>query len=176
MSLIIRQKRGALQLSINAIVVLILAITMLGLGLNFMNKMFGGNLQALEDVSGEMEKNMRDRLKDSSNDLELSKDEIEIKAPAEEIIYFGARNVDTQEENYAFNITCDESVYDGSTDIANNPKVVPDYDIPGSDSVVLPIIIEATSSDKGHMFPCRLLAEADSGDINNTATFFIIVK
>jgi len=176
MSLIIRQKRGALQLSINAIVVLILAITMLGLGLNFMNKMFGGNLQALEDVSGEMEKNMRDRLKDSSNDLELSKDEIEIKAPAEEIIYFGARNVDTSDDTYDFEIECDASIYNDAVDISEDPKVVDDYDIPGSDSVVLPIIIEASSADKGNMFPCRLTSSSSDGTINNTATFFIIVK
>ena len=38
---VMMSKKGSLNLSINAIVVLILAITMLGLGLGFMKTMFG---------------------------------------------------------------------------------------------------------------------------------------
>ena len=44
------KKKGSLTLSINAIVVLILAITMLGLGLSFMRNIFGG---ATEEFTGE---------------------------------------------------------------------------------------------------------------------------
>ena len=46
-----RQKKGALNLSINAIVILILAITMLGLGLAFMRNIFGSATKEFEEVS-----------------------------------------------------------------------------------------------------------------------------
>ena len=52
------KKKASLNLSINAIVVLILAITMLGLGLTFMRNIFGGAAKEFTKVSGEVEKQM----------------------------------------------------------------------------------------------------------------------
>ena len=45
------KKRSSLNLSINAIVVLILAITMLGLGLGFIRNVFGSTTENFEQVS-----------------------------------------------------------------------------------------------------------------------------
>ena len=45
-------KKGALELSINAIVILIIAITMLGLGLGFVRGMFGKASGQFEELTG----------------------------------------------------------------------------------------------------------------------------
>ncbi|MBW3012000.1 hypothetical protein KY311_02360, partial [Candidatus Woesearchaeota archaeon] len=58
-------KKASLSLSINAIVVLILAITMLGLGLAFMRGTFGKVTEQFGEISGEVQKDMIDRLKQS---------------------------------------------------------------------------------------------------------------
>ena len=52
------RKKASLNLSVNAIVVLILAITMLGLGLGFMKNTFGGVTEQFEQVSGDLEKQL----------------------------------------------------------------------------------------------------------------------
>ena len=51
-------KKASLNLSVNAIVVLILAITMLGLGLGFMKNTFGGVTEQFEQVSGDLERQL----------------------------------------------------------------------------------------------------------------------
>ena len=55
-------KKASLNLSVNAIVVLILAITMLGLGLGFMKSTFGGVTEQFEQVSGDLEKQLVEEL------------------------------------------------------------------------------------------------------------------
>lgn len=65
------KKRGSLNLSINAIVVLIMAITMLGLGLGFITGMFGDiSKQVGSAVKNEPEPPMATR----SNPLTVSRD------------------------------------------------------------------------------------------------------
>lgn len=89
-------KKAALDLSINAIVVLILAITMLGLGLGFMYKMFGGTAEKLDKMSGQLETQMKDQLKESSKRLTLETNTLEMKKSSKKTIAFGIKNV--QEE------------------------------------------------------------------------------
>ena len=43
-----KMRKGSLDLSINSIVVLILAVTLLSLGLTFINRSFGGATEQLE--------------------------------------------------------------------------------------------------------------------------------
>ena len=85
-------KRGSLELSINAIVVLILAITMLGLGLGFMRSTFGRATEQFKTVSKEVEKQLIDRLKQSEEPVSLSVYSVEMEKSAKETILLGIRN------------------------------------------------------------------------------------
>jgi len=85
-------KRASLNLSINAVVVLILAITMLGLGLAFMKKTFGGVTEEFEEVSGEIKVQLIDRLKTSKEPLALSTFNMEIEKSSKKTVYLGVRN------------------------------------------------------------------------------------
>ena len=76
-------KKGALELSINAIVILIIAITMLGLGLGFVRGMFGKiSTQVEEQVASEPEP----PIPTSDNPITMSRESIVTKANEDEII------------------------------------------------------------------------------------------
>ncbi|PIO06941.1 hypothetical protein COT47_02130, partial [Candidatus Woesearchaeota archaeon CG08_land_8_20_14_0_20_43_7] len=86
------RRKGSLNLSINAIVVLILAITMLGLGLGFMKKMFGATTDQFTDVADQMKEQLMDDLKGSSERLALNKVDMNVKKGTDKEIYFAIRN------------------------------------------------------------------------------------
>jgi len=85
-------KKGALQLSINAIVVLILAITMLGLGLGFMRNIFGSATEEFQDVSGTIQKQMVDGMKETNKIVDLSNPKIQVKPGEKETVFIAYKN------------------------------------------------------------------------------------
>ena len=82
-------KKGALELSVNAIVILIIAITMLGLAIGFTRGMFGKiSTQVEEKVSEEPEP----ALASSSNPTTLSREVIVSQVGNEEVLKVGVYN------------------------------------------------------------------------------------
>ena len=86
------RKKASLNLSINAIVVLILAITMLGLGLGFIRSMFKG---ATSKLAGAIESTSLKNPADSNTPLTIDR-QISIKANTDERIEIGYYNAYTQ--------------------------------------------------------------------------------
>ena len=95
-------KKGSLSLSINAIVVLILAVTMLGLGLMFMQNMMGGAMGQLGDVSREVENQMRDRLQEGGREIEIRTQNIEVAPASTQTEFLAIRN--TRDNDLSFNM------------------------------------------------------------------------
>jgi hypothetical protein len=87
-----KNKKADLSLSINAIVVLILAITMLGLGLAFMRNIFGSATSEFKEVSGTVKKQMIDQMKESDKVVELSRPKVELKQGESTQIFMGLKN------------------------------------------------------------------------------------
>lgn len=88
-------KKGSLQLSINAIVVLILAITILGLGLGFIKSQFDTATDNFDVANQELAKQITDELESSGKLLTLKQQEFEVKSGDPEDFFFGIRNTDT---------------------------------------------------------------------------------
>jgi len=65
-------KKAALELSITAIVVLIIAITVLGLGIGFIKKQFGAGTELVQAQFAEIRQQMKDQMKESGELLILS--------------------------------------------------------------------------------------------------------
>jgi hypothetical protein len=65
---------------------------MLGLGLAFMKKTFGGVTEEFEEVSGEIKVQLIDRLKTSREPLALSTFNVEIEKSSKKVVYLGIRN------------------------------------------------------------------------------------
>ncbi|MBD3361481.1 hypothetical protein GF358_01685 [Candidatus Woesearchaeota archaeon] len=85
-------KKAALQLSINAIVILILAITILSLGIAFIRSQFGTLTERFTEVSAEIKSELINKIKDSGDLLVFNRVEIEAKLGKPEEFYIGIKN------------------------------------------------------------------------------------
>ncbi|MCB9362761.1 hypothetical protein H6504_04955 [Candidatus Woesearchaeota archaeon] len=117
-------KKGSLQLSINAIVVLILAITILGLGLGFIKSQFDTATQNFGVADQELAKQITDELESSGKLLTLKKQEFEVKSGDPEEFFFGIRNTDTANQwKYYIQFQCIST--------ASNPTGCDNWDADG---------------------------------------------
>ncbi|RLE45902.1 hypothetical protein DRJ22_03295 [Candidatus Woesearchaeota archaeon] len=92
------KKKAALELSITAIVVLIIAITVLGLGIGFIKKQFGAGTKLVEAQLGEIREQIRNQIKTGGELLVFNfPDEVSIGKPAGIVI--GVRNNDANPES-----------------------------------------------------------------------------
>ena len=71
-------KLGSLQLSIEAIVVLIIAITVLGLGLSFIRKLFTGTTEKLAGISDQLSEEDRRGLEQSQQEISLLTSDLKV--------------------------------------------------------------------------------------------------
>ena len=93
-------KKAALELSINAIVILILAITMLGLGLGFMRNIFGSATEQFTQVTGAVEKQMVEQMKETNKIVDISRPKLTIKKGDSEQVFIGLKNVKSAANHY----------------------------------------------------------------------------
>ncbi len=131
-------KKASLNLSINAIVILILAITMLGLGLTFMKTMFGKVTDQFGEVSSEIETEIIKKLESSSSRLEFTNTQIEMKRGEEKTVYFGVYNNLQADCNFGDSsklylkdyitnfIYCDEGLTSGNAINSATYELIPD--------------------------------------------------
>jgi hypothetical protein len=148
------RKKASLNLSINAIVVLILAITMLGLGLGFMRNIFGGATEEFRKVSGTVEKQMIDQMKESSNIVDLSRPKVNLKIGEKEGIYIGFKNDQIEEVDFTIeSAECtviggdDECGIEGESDVWIEYKESSTTVQPG-EVYVLPLNVKSSASAK----------------------------
>jgi hypothetical protein len=95
-----RNKRASLELSIRAIVIVILAMTLLGLGLGFIRGMFKDIGGITEDVSEQIRQQILDDLITNDKSLSFPKIEIVIDRGDSEILTVGLRNKRNTPLNY----------------------------------------------------------------------------
>jgi hypothetical protein len=102
----VARKKGALQLSINAIVVLILAITILGLGLGFIRTQFSSLTKQVGEISEEIEGQIIEKIKESGDLLVFNRNKISAKVGKTEEFYMGIKNTDTDPACFQTAIKC----------------------------------------------------------------------
>ncbi len=90
------RKKGSLQLSINAIVILILAITLLGLGLGFIKKQFGTVTAKFEEASQDIENEVIDKIRQSGDILTFDKARLVVERGKPITFYAGIKNTDSK--------------------------------------------------------------------------------
>tara|TARA_Y100000310_G_scaffold82580_1_gene79184 strand:- start:236 stop:589 length:354 start_codon:yes stop_codon:yes gene_type:complete len=93
-------KKASLNLSINAIVILILAITMLGLGLAFMRNIFGQATGEFSEISGEVQKQMIGQMKSTQKIVDLSGAVYDIEPGEKKMAYIGFKNDGNEEKDF----------------------------------------------------------------------------
>ena len=185
-------KKGSLQLSINAIVVLILAITMLGLGLAFMRSTFGGVTAQFGEVSAEVQKDMLDRLQQSPENLVLNRYEIEVRQGESKEVYLAIRNdlgntetflIDQNKESSKTCQAGEETLHccismGGSLCEDLKLSTFPKITLNDGESNVLKLIISAgpRASKDTYMVPIRIEAPEATVPYDKTVTINIIVR
>lgn len=85
-------KKAALELSINAIVVLILAITILGLGIGFIRGQFGTLGKQFTDVSQEIQSQLIEKIRESGDLLVFNRAELQASIGKKDVFYIGIKN------------------------------------------------------------------------------------
>ncbi|RMF55467.1 hypothetical protein D6745_02095 [Candidatus Woesearchaeota archaeon] len=167
------RKKASLNLSINAIVVIILAITMLGLGLGFMRNTFGGVSEQFESVSDQMKQEMVESLKSSTEVAKLNAYEVNVKRGKTKNIYFGVKNSGTSTCTATFTIT------QPATGIGSQPwgsstvKAPSTISIDAGDVQVIPIQISIASDTNPDTYQAQI---ALTGCGTKTETFYITVE
>lgn len=100
------KRRGSLQLSINAIVIMILAITILGLGLGFIKKQFGALGSQFEEVASEIKGEIIEKIRTSGELLVFNKVEIDAQIGKPTTFYIGIKNTAREDTCFATQIKC----------------------------------------------------------------------
>lgn len=170
------RRKGSLNLSINAIVVLIMAITMLGLGLAFINNMFGGTTKKLDTLVSGLDENVKEQLAQSVDRITLTSTTIEVQKGKETKLFFAIRNdldvpvrarFDLENAVYCDaaidNTISNDLMLDGSTCTTGCEKIsfidfqtYPDRVLDKGESSVMPLIIKPKSSAKNSVYSCHI--------------------
>jgi len=170
-------KKGGLQISINAIVILILAITVLGIGLGFINGMFSQTISQLGEVSKSIEDDMINRIRESDDRLALRENDIEIKKSSEKKIYFGVRNEEGNPETFEIDFS-PISVIDDGADIDDITFNVfgETKELEKDEIMVLPVIIEVSPNAVATTYMCSatIYIKGDAEEYDSK-TFYITV-
>lgn len=178
---ILQTKKGDLNLSINAIVVLILAITMLGLGLGFMRNMFSKTTDQFSDVGQQMQEQIIEECQSSGERLFFQKTNINIKkGDAKDIFYCIRNDVDQPPQASTFfivgppinnvvqppqtsglNVFCGTSL-DGAPTTDLNMKTLSSKSVVGAENSVMKMVVSVKSTAVPTTHSCTLSVREDA--------------
>ena len=96
-------KKASLELSIRAIVIVILAMTLLGLGFGFIRSMFENITDISEGVTQQIQQQIRDELISGEKRLSFPRDEITLKKGESTILAIGIKNKQDEDLFYKIN-------------------------------------------------------------------------
>jgi hypothetical protein len=170
-------KKGALELSINAIVVLILAITILGLGIAFIRGQFGALGGQFTQVSEEVRTEMINKMRESGELVMLQRAEITIGKGQKETVYFGLTNTETTEKEYTIDIMCKGSLKTAEkcTKVTKESSLVGTWvnlpktiKIPASETGVYPMVIQPEPGTVSDVYIAQLEVTPKTGTTGTT--------
>ncbi|MFC1768500.1 hypothetical protein ACFLZX_01930 [Nanoarchaeota archaeon] len=97
-------KRGSLDISINSIVVIVLAFTFLALGLTFIKGLFSKIIEVPDEPLEQIKSQIRQQLTQSGERLVIQSSDISVGKNSEKLIAFGVANKGDGELNYLVEI------------------------------------------------------------------------
>lgn len=176
-------KKAALELSINAIVIVILAMTLLGLGLGFVRNMFRDIGDTTTQVQDQMKEQILDDLRRGDKKLSFPSQRLTIEGGDEEIVAIGVKNTEASTLN--FKIELSEIEGDNVTQVISDPGLATnskDYSYfwdsneqilsPG-DANVYGITLKASSGASGTKLFKILINNTETGSEFSSKTFFV---
>ncbi len=108
----LKHKKGGMEISINTIVVLILAVTILGVGLKFINDMLKPAFEDIDEQREQRRNEFIDELKESGERFTWDMNFNEMKKAEEKTIFFGVKNELERTMAFGVNFGCTSSIDD----------------------------------------------------------------
>ncbi len=154
-------KKGALELSITAIVVLIIAITVLGLAIFFIKNLFKGGTEIFTSELSKIKDTLRKNIEESGELVVMSKGtEIEVKRGEKFEFHIGARNNAAKTRCFRISIECvkpfntennacpSDPVVGGYGVVAEKwfPRILAEMEVPGNEIVVSPVTLQVATA------------------------------
>lgn len=183
------KRKGSLQLSINAIVILILAITILGLGLGFIKKQFGSLGEQFGAVSEEIKGEIVQKIRESGELLVFNKETIDAQIGKPVEFFVGIKNTGASDNCFRTYIQCIRALKGncdpaqpgvpiavGGIDIMNNQptsdnvwfQIFQEVDVGGGDVGVFPVKLQIPGKVNPDTYLMRYeVYKSDSGDCTN---------
>lgn len=172
-------KKASMELSIRTIVVVVLAMTLLGLGLGFIRSMFGDIGGLSTDVSSQVREKILDDLITGDKKISFPKTEIEIDKGKSELLTVGIRNKNDNTLFYRMEFKGISDPDSGSfqTDDWFQYVQSPNGDeLAPADSVVRNIRLSAPKVKSGSYLLTFDVIDADYNTIYASKDFFIVVR
>ncbi|MFH1591289.1 MAG: hypothetical protein ABIC95_05175 [archaeon] len=101
-----RSKTASLNLSVEAIVILVMAITMLGLGLGFIKERIGSANTLMDEVSDNIKESVRNDLLKSGNKVSISVTELTLNGVDSDTILMAVRNEFDTATDFTVKLQC----------------------------------------------------------------------
>ena len=172
--------KGDLSLSINAIVILILAITMLGLGLAFLRGTFKKTTGEFTKVSETIKNQIEDEIRSSNAKLTFNTFEVTIGRGSSQDLFYGIKNVENTAITFKVVPKCTAALADPAlteADIAETLilRTFTETEVTPGEIEVLKLVVSSTSEAKSDTYSCKLAVENPDGSEYASKKFFIVV-
>jgi len=164
------KRKGSLNLSINAIVVLIMAITMLGLDLGFIKNMFGGTAGQLDNMVQGLDESIKNQLSESMDRVSLAATSFDAPKGEDTNKFFAVRNdleADPNEDSRKTftlgdggkitSIYCDQAIDMNADPSKVSFKTFETVTLDKGESKVLPLQIKPLSSAVSTVYSCHIM-------------------
>lgn len=119
-------KKASLEISIQAIVIVVLAMTLLGLGLGFIKGMFGRINPLTEDVTEHVKQQVLEDLRSGDKKISFPQSEIVIERGSSKVLTLGIKNKETSTFEYELSFSAISGPDDSGTGIED--KTPTQYD------------------------------------------------
>jgi hypothetical protein len=176
-------KKGSLELSIQTIVIVVIAFSVLGLGLTFVRQQFSDIGDTTVTIQEQVKQQILDDLRTGNKKLSFPSNKMDIGKGESEDIAFGVKNTLNDELNYM--ITIKVKKMEGSTlteaDLKDEVTFFYDddkYSLPATESRVHSIKVSAPGDKGTYLVKLSILDSEMTGEDNvyDEKTFFVTIK
>ncbi len=135
-----RSKKADLNMSIQAIVIIVLAMTLLGLGINFIRGQFGSLTETTSSVQEQIKQQILDDLRTGNKKLSFPASEVTMERSDATVIAIGVKNTGNQQLEFKIDMGCTQEGIDFLYQ-ADKP-----YTLSTADAQVYPIRVTAPAT------------------------------
>lgn len=157
-----KSKKGAIEMSMQTIIVVVIGITLLTLGLRFVYQTFGDISGQQKAVNEATQKQLRELFGESDDPVALISNSVSIKQGETEDFVIGFNNIGNSQGNFAYKINFIPSGNSQKPDWMPSGEDLGPLDVGDDTSVILPIEVPEDAVPGSYRFNIELDCTADS--------------